>query len=124
MLDLYTREQLNEIRKQYEMRLEDELRRREELEWLVRMELANLRYAETHARQASRELGRIHEVLRAVLGEAAHLAYEATPLPVAPQPRSSPAQLTKSQRLAPPSISQSPDYGSSSVRAGRIKVAI
>ena len=55
------------IREQYEERISAEEAKREELEWKVRMELANIRDAELSSRRAADEMRQIELKLQALL---------------------------------------------------------
>lgn len=78
-------EEMQAIREQYEERLEAEIAKREELEWQVRMALAQVRDAELDARRAADQMRKIHATLQELLGakpEAPVVASSPRPAPV------------------------------------------
>lgn len=87
--DLFTSEEMQAIRDQYEERIAAEQARREELEWKVRMALAQVRDAELDARRAADQIRQIHLGLQALV--AADPAQAPAPAKVQPAPRPQPA---------------------------------
>jgi hypothetical protein len=81
---LFDAEEMQAIREQYEERLEAEIAKREELEWQVRMALAQVRDAELEARRAADQMHKIHATLQGLLGAkpAAQPVAPARPAPV------------------------------------------
>ena len=103
--ELFSAEEMQAIREQYEERVAVVEQRREELEWRLRLEVAKIRDAELHARRAADEMRRVEQSLQALLdeGDATHLrsVVPSAPLhPVAPKPQA-PAGLRKA---VPPPI--------------------
>jgi hypothetical protein len=62
-------EEMQAIREQYQERLEAETAKREELEWQVRMLLAQVRDAELDARRAADQMHKVHAQLQSLLGQ-------------------------------------------------------
>lgn len=100
---LFDAEEMQAIREQYEERLEAEIAKREELEWKVRMALAQVRDAELEARRAADQMHKIHSTLQALLGQ--------TPAEPAAPPRPAPvigvAPVVAAAKIAP--VAPSPD---------------
>lgn len=89
--EVFSAEEMQAIREQYEERIATVEARREELEWKLRLELAKIRDAELHARRAADEMRRVEQSLQALLdeGEDTHVrsTVPSAPLqPVAPKP--------------------------------------
>jgi outer membrane protein TolC len=86
-------EEMQAIREQYEERLqaeiarrEAEVARREELEWQVRMMLAQVRDAEQDALRAADQMHKIHATLQSLLGQKAEAPVAVAPSPPRPAP--------------------------------------
>jgi hypothetical protein len=101
---LFDAEEMQAIREQYEERLEAEIAKREELEWQVRMALAQVRDAELEARRAADQMHKIHSTLQSLLGQK-------KAEPVAAPPRPAPvlgvAPVIASAKIAP--VAPTPD---------------
>src|SRR5689334_687823 len=67
--EFFSSEEMQAIREQYEERIALEQKRREELEWQVRMALATVRDAEAEAQRAANHMHRVYETLAGLLGE-------------------------------------------------------
>lgn len=90
--ELFSAEEMQAIREQYEERVAVVEARREELEWKLRLELAKIRDAELHARRAADEMRRVEQSLQALLDEGDDTQVRSvvpTPAlqPVAPRPQ-------------------------------------
>jgi outer membrane protein TolC len=97
--ELFTSEEMQAIREQYEERLQASEERREELEWQVRLTLARIRDAEQGARRSADEMARVYASLAQLLGDsepqaAASQTPRPPPIPSAPSgPRRSAGPL-------------------------------
>lgn len=97
--ELFSSEEMQAIREQYEERIAAVEERREELEWKLRLDLAKIRDAELHARRAADEMRRVELSLEALLAEGEDTQVRSvvpSPAlqPVAPKPQVS-VQLRK-----------------------------
>src|SRR5438309_306341 len=68
--ELFTSEEMQAIREQYEERVRVADERRDDLEWQVRLALARIRDAEVGARRSADELARVYQTLAALIGES------------------------------------------------------
>jgi hypothetical protein len=97
---LFTAEEMQAIREQYEEAVEAERARNEELEFQLRMALATVRDAELNARRGADEMQKVHVMLQALLLGREHVE---APRPV-PAPRASTQARPTAKIGGPPPI--------------------
>jgi hypothetical protein len=106
---LFSSEEMQAIRDQYQELLDQERQRRDEIEWKLRMELARIRNVEIHARRSADDLRQLEESLLAVLEDGGdgkvRPADPASGLQATP---SRPQAPSSSPMPQPPPIPQSP----------------
>jgi hypothetical protein len=98
---LFDAEEMQAIRDQYEERIALEVAKREELEWQVRMMLANVRDAELDARRAADQMRKVHSTLQELLGGKAEARPAAPPHEPRPAPVLGVAPVLPAAKLDP-----------------------
>jgi hypothetical protein len=98
---LFDPEEMQAIREQYEERLEAEIAKREELEWQVRMALAQVRDAELEARRAADQMHKVHATLHSLITGKSESAAPAAPSRPAPVLGVAPVIAAKISPVAP-----------------------
>jgi len=100
--ELFSSEEMQAIREQYEERVRVADERREELEWQVRLALARIRDAELGARRSADEMARVHQTLAALVGEAEPKIASPPPAPRPPPLPPAPSSNGSSSRAPTP----------------------